>query len=233
MTKTLHTKILTRISDQEPINKRQIWLYNSFLASITIFLVFVAAVVVTFVAWDYLTLSQYTVFGDGYINIIDLSWYEILLPALLLGTMVYFIVRANLETTVVRYRLALFSGIFGVIVFTSFGMTYLVTHNTTVSGLFTPIQQQLDLYSYRKGRLNTLSSTLATQHVHFGRIQSMEPIGVTNLSTMEIKDRVGVVRQFIIQNDLTDELQVGDLVAIKTNLDSTQILRIQRVMMGS
>jgi hypothetical protein len=233
MTKTLHTKILTRISDQEPINKRQIWLYNSFLASITIFLIFVAAVVVTFVAWDYLTLSQYTVFVDGYINIIDLSWYEILLPALLLGVIVYFIVRANLETTIVRYRLALFSGIFGLIIFTSFGLTYLVTHNTVASGLFVPIQQQLDLYSYRNGRLNTLSSTLANHHVHFGRIQAMEPISSSNLTTMEIKDRVGVVRQFTHQPDLTNGLQIGDLVAIKTNLESTEILRIQRVMMGN
>jgi hypothetical protein len=233
MTNTLHTKILTRISDQEPINKKQIWLYNSFLASITIFLLVVASIVVTFVIWDYLILSQYTAFGDGYINIIDLSWYEILLPALLLGGIVYFIVRANLETTLVRYRLALFSGIIGIIVFTSFGLTYIVTHNTAALKLFVPIQQQLDLYSYRNGRLNTLSTTLAPHHVHFGRLQSMQPISDTSLSTMEIKDRTGVVRQFTISSGLTNDLQAGDLVAIKTNTDSTQILRIQRVMMGN
>jgi hypothetical protein len=233
MTKTLHTKILTRISDKEPITKRQIWLYNSFLASITIFLIFIASIIVTFVVWDYLILSQYTAFGDQYINIIDLSWYEILFPALLLGVIVYFIIRANLETTIVRYRIALLSGIFGLIIFTSVGLTYLVTNNTTVSGLFIPIQHQLDLYSYRSGRLNTLSSSLATQHVHFGRIQTMSKIDQTNLSTMEIKDRLGVIRQFSISTDLTTGLQAGDLVAIKTNINSTQILRIQQVLMGN
>jgi hypothetical protein len=156
-----------------------------------------------------------------------------LLPALLLGVIVYFIVRANLDTTIVRYRLALFSGIFGLIIFTSFGLTYLVTYNTTASALFLPIQQQLDLYSYRNGRLNTLSTTLTTHHVHFGRLQSTQPISDTSLSTMEIKDRTGVVRQFTVSSQLTNELQASDLVAIKTNTDSTQILRIQRVMMGN
>jgi hypothetical protein len=229
MKSQLHAKILTKIEGKKQVTKAEWLLYTWAIIIGILLLVIFSIYTAAYVVWDYYFLYQIAMQGEGGINLVDLTLFEILLISVFCGGAVYLIVRNQFDAPIVRYRLALVGAIFSVIAIISLGIAFIGSQgNVNVFGL-RHTQKSLIQNGYRVERLQSFSQTVKDHGVYFGTVESIQPIGRSYINNVIIVEINGTNRQFSIGSNLLQNIKAGDTVAVKTQRTSGEVIRVIRV----